>query len=128
MSKEALDKVFSEFVRLRDSNDEGIGLCISCGKPVHWKKANNGHFVNRGHMSLRFSETNCNLQCINCNLWDEGNNEGYRRGLIKKYGPEIIDKLYLAKSQVNKFSKFELEAMVKHYKAEVKKLKEEKGL
>ena len=52
-------------------------------KIVLWKEADNGHFINRKHMSLRFSETNCNAQCRSCNRFDEGNMTGYNLGMIK---------------------------------------------
>lgn len=123
-----LDKVFSEFIRLRDANEQGIIFCISCRKPVFWKESDNGHFVNRVHKSLRFSEINCNAQCRSCNRFDESNPEGYRAGLIKKYGEGIIEKLMIAKNQTMKFSDNELEIMIKFYTQKVKELKIEKGL
>lgn len=123
--KAKLDKVFSEYIRLRDSTlGNGYGKCISCQKIIHWKEGHCGHFINRKHMSLRFSDINCNLQCVSCNTFDEGNLEGYRRGLIQKHGPEIIDKLYAMKNQLNKISSVEYDIAIRHYTKEVKKLKE----
>lgn len=110
-----LDREFSIFIRLRDSQN-GVGRCISCGKVVHWKQADCGHFVNRKHLSLRFSEKNCNLQCRACNRFDEGNPVGYARGLIEKYGDGILEELEIAKRQTVKFSKAEIELMIKHYR------------
>lgn len=128
MNLTKLDTIFSEFIRLRDSIEDGICRCISCGKTDHYKKMDAGHFINRKHLSLRFSEVNVNAQCRSCNRFDEGNFEGYRRGLIKKYGPEIIEKLYALKNLSQKFTKFEIDASVKYYKEKVKLLKKEKGL
>jgi hypothetical protein len=81
-----------------------------------------GHYVNRSHMATRFDEQNCNGQCRACNRFDEGNNIGYTRGLIAKYGPQVIDLLYLKKHAIKKWDTFELEALIAHYKREITKL------
>jgi len=126
--KRKLDDIFSKYIRLRDSNENGIFRCISCGKPVSWKNGDNGHFVNRQHMSLRYSEVNCNAQCRHCNRFDEGNNIGYQRGLIEKYGDEIINELEIAKYRSNSISDVEARIMINYYKQEVAKLLKEKNL
>lgn len=121
---EKLDNVFSMFIRLRDSNTNGTFRCISCGRILPFEQADCGHYINRKHMSLRFSEKNCNAQCRSCNRFDEGNIQGYRRGLIAKYGEPTVILLEATKNETNKLSVFELEAMADHYRKEVKKLKE----
>ena len=121
-----LDKWFSRFIRLRDS-DNGVGRCCSCGKFVNIKKAHCGHYINRKHLSTRFDEHNCHLQCISCNTFDEGNKEGYTLYLQEKYGKDIIQVLILRKNQSQKMSKFEIKALTDHYKNEVKRLQIEKN-
>lgn len=64
--KATLDRWFSLYIRLRDSDANGFGRCISCGKLVHYKEADCGHFINRQHMNTRYDERNCNLQCRSC--------------------------------------------------------------
>lgn len=124
--KKKLDRVFSEYIRLRDVGDNGYGRCISCGKIVFWKEADAGHFVNRSHMGTRYSERNVNLQCRSCNRFDEGNNIGYTRGLISKYGVKVINDLEVKKHSISQLSAFDYEVMITHYQDEVKRLKEEK--
>lgn len=126
--RDKLDRVFSEFIRLRDADENGYVCCISCGKIDHWRKIHCGHFVNRGHTSTRFNEKNCNGQCVTCNSYDEGNNIGYTRGLIKKYGPGIIQELEIIKGQCTKYTDFEYRVLIAHYTKEVKQLKQQKGL
>jgi hypothetical protein len=118
-----LDKVFSEYIRLRDSDENGYCRCISCGKIAHWKDMDCGHFINRKHMSLRFNEVNCNAQCRADNRFDEGNLEGYRRGLIIKHSPDIIDRLYAMKNVQMKFSQIEMDLLTKEYAKKVTELK-----
>lgn len=125
-AKATLDKWFSLYIRLRDSDANGYGRCISCGKLVHYKDADCGHFINRQHMNTRYDERNCNLQCTKCNRFDEGNNVGYMQGLVKKYGEGIIEGLHLKKHLYKKFSDFELKELTKYYKQKVKELEKVK--
>ena len=63
-----LDKYFSQFIRLRDTDSQGYGNCITCHKELKWSDGNethNGHFATRNNMSTRWDERNCNIQC-NC--------------------------------------------------------------
>ena len=83
--KEKLDKVFSMFIRLRDTMPNGYFCCISCGQVKPFKQADCGHYINRQHMSTRFDEMNCNAQCRHCNRFMEGNIQSYRRRLVAKY-------------------------------------------
>lgn len=117
-----LDETFSRYIRLRDADEHGYIKCISCGRIHHFSEMDCGHYVNRSHMATRYDEQNCNGQCRACNRFDEGNNIGYTRGLIAKYGPQVIDLLYLKKHAIKKWDTFELEALIAHYKREITKL------
>jgi len=124
--KTKLDRIFSEYIRLRDTDEYGYGRCISCGKTVHWKKADCGHYVNRRHLSLRYDEKNCNLQCRACNRFDEGNMIGYGHGLVEKYGDSVINYLNVKRYNPCRIGKAEYEALIKHYEAKVKELEKQK--
>lgn len=119
------DDAFSLYIRTRDSQEyEGRAFrCISCGRVLPIEQCDNGHYVNRSHMSLRFSELNCNAQCRLCNRFQEGNIQDYRKGLILKIGEQKVLLLEAQKNITNKISNFELELLAKHYKAETKKFK-----
>lgn len=123
-----LDKVFSEYIRLRDTNEDGMFTCISCNRILPYEMADCGHYINKKHMSTRFSEKNCNAQCRSCNRYDEGNMQGYRRGLIAKYGDTVVVMLESMKNKMNKISEFEYMKMIDHYQKEVKRLKCEKRI
>ena len=120
--KATLDRWFSLYIRLRDIDANGFGRCISCGKLVHYKDADCGHFINRQHMNTRYDERNCNLQCRSCNRFDEGNNVGYMQGLVKKYGEGVIQELTIKKHLYRKYSDFEYKELIKYYKQKVKEL------
>lgn len=122
MKTDALDRAFSEYIRLRDSDENGLCRCISCGKIHAWNDIDCGHFVNRRHMSTRFDEINGNAQCRSCNYYDEGNPVGYAKGLIEKYGAGIIDELLLKKKLCRKWSQFEIDELAKYYRKKCKEL------
>lgn len=127
--KEKLDRVFSQYIRLRDMDKQnGTFRCISCGKIKRIKDADCGHYINRQHMSTRFSEVNCNAQCKSCNRFDEGNMSGYRRGLVAKYGETKVLLLEVQKHETRKYSEAEYKALIQHYQREVKWILEEHGL
>lgn len=119
--KAKLDKVFSEYIRKRDTNN-GVFRCISCGKLLPYEQADCGHYINRKHMATRFDEMNCNAQCRSCNRFDEGNMQGYRRGLVAEYGEQQVMLLEAKKHTFRKYSDFEYDVLIKHYKEEIKKL------
>lgn len=123
-----LDKVFSDFIRLRDSDNYGMCSCISCGKKEFWTLVDCGHYEDRAHMGTRYSEKNCNAQCRDCNRFNDGNREGYTRGLISKYGISVIGELETKRNALNKMSRIDYQIAIDHYREEVSKLKREKGL
>lgn len=126
--KAKLDKEFSLYIRLRDCMPNGFFRCISCGQIKPFEQADCGHYVNRQHMATRFDEMNCNAQCRHCNRFDEGNMQGYRKGLVSKYGEQAVILLEAKKNQSRKYSDFEYEILIKHYKELSKKLRKEKGV
>lgn len=123
MNLKKLDKVFSEYIRLRDADENGICTCITCGAKHHWKNMDNGHFIKRQHMSLRYNEINCNAQCRKCNWLGQGEDVKYAAALQKKYGPDIVEKLLLAKNKTVKFTQFEIDQMTKYYTEKLKEFK-----
>lgn len=120
---DTLDKVFSEYIRLRDSDQYGMIHCISCGKRVAWKQADAGHYISRSHMNLRFDEKNINAQCRECNRFKSANIENYKRGLIQKYGQLAIHYLENKKHEIRQFSDFEINILILHYRKKIRQLK-----
>lgn len=120
--KDRLDRVFSEYIRRRDADENGYIKCISCGKRVHWKEADAGHYVNRKHMNLRWDEKNVNAQCRSCNRFDEGNMIGYTQGLVEKYGESILEKLRISRMRIFHIHDSFLKLMIEDYKKKIKEL------
>lgn len=124
-----LDKVFSEYIRLKHSNNNGYCRCISCGKIHYWKEIQNGHYMSRRYMSTRFDENNCRPQCVACNIFNQGNAQMYRRGLIAEIGEKAVDMVEIrARTETKRYCDFELNALIEYYSKETKALKMGKGI
>jgi hypothetical protein len=124
---EKLDVVFSEFVRLRDSDHNGIVECIICQDKQHWRDVDCGHYQDRDHMGTRWDEVNGNGECRECNRYSDVPTYIYAAKINQKYGAGAADRMdKLAKSTVQ-FEDHELKKMYDYYRDQVKILKEEKG-
>lgn len=120
-----LDRVFSEYIRLRDSKPYGYKYfrCISCGTVKPYEQMDCGHFIGRTHMATRFDEKNCNGECKLCNRFSADHIIFYQRNLIQKYGQEAVDMLIARGKSSKKWTAWELEILITHYTDEVKRMK-----
>lgn len=123
-----LDRVFSLYIRLRDCMPSGYFKCISCGKIKHFTEGDCGHFYSRTHMGTRFDEDNCNCECRFCNRISADHIIAYQSSLIKKIGMSRFELLGIKAHQTKQWSDFELEALIKKYTREVKRMSVEKGI
>ncbi len=113
-----LQKVFNEFIRLSQKGN----TCISCPNP---SPTDAGHYRSVGaHPELRFEEKNVNLQCRKCNGYWGGNLIEYRKGLVKKYGVEVVEWLEGPHDPV-KLSIPEIKEKIEYYRNKVKDMKKE---
>lgn len=60
-------EIAQENARLRDSDADGNGYCISCGKLCSWGEHAGGHRYTRKFQNMCLEEENINLQCHTCN-------------------------------------------------------------
>lgn len=113
-----LQKVFNQFIRLRDKDLP----CISCGR-YHQGQWHAGHYKTVGSSpELRFCEENVHKQCSPCNNHLSGNIVNYRLGLIAKIGLERVEWLERQDHPPLKLTVDEIKALIKVYKAKVKEL------
>jgi hypothetical protein len=127
--KKELDKWFSLFVRLNNSNEYGMVQCFTCGCVKHYKKGmQNGHFQSRSFLATRFNEENCQPQCVGCNMFKQGEQFKFAMNLEAKYGEGTAEHLEgLARTTI-KISRIDYEEKISYYKSCVDKLKKEKGI
>lgn len=105
-----LDTVFSIYIRRRYAIDD-IAKCVTCGKEDHWKSLQCGHFMSRKHMSTRWNEDNCQVQCAGCNVFRYG--EQYKFSLY--LGNNLAEQLHIKSKEVCKFTEVELQELIQHY-------------
>ena len=123
-----LDKVFSQFIRLRDAYPNGTFRCISCGKIKPIEQADAGHYHSRKHMATRFDEDNVSAECRACNRFCADHLIGYRSNLIHKIGMTRFQLLEVKAHSTKKWSNFELEELIKYYSIIVAELSKKKGI
>lgn len=116
-----LDAVFSQYIRLRNANAQGIAECYTCGKKDHWKKLQCGHFMSRKSYSTRWDEMNCNVQCVKCNMFEQGMSYVFGLNLNKDFGDGTAEGLLQKSKQIVKLQNYELEGLITKYTALVKK-------
>lgn len=113
------ERACNAYIRARDA---GQG-CISCGRHDAdvW---NAGHFISVGaNRTLRFDEDNIHLQCARpCNKDKGGNIHEYRKGLLKKIGPERLARLDGWHEPV-KMTREKAQEIERYYKDKLKQLK-----
>lgn len=117
-----LDAIFSRYIRHKYADKEGLVECYTCGSKEPVEMMQNGHYIPRGHMFLRWDERNCRPQCDICNCMKNGNLPKYTTRLEQDY-PGITDILMEESRMVYKWSKHELQSMISEYTKKLKSFK-----
>lgn len=115
-----LQKVFNEFIRVRDNGKP----CVSCGCVVN----GNGHashfFAVGSYPNVRFNEYNVHVSCVECNLHRHGNLAEYSLRLPMRIGQERFDMLVVkAKQSLLKLSIPEIKEKIEYYRKKIKEMK-----
>ena len=121
--KKKLDKLFSEYIRRKDADENGYNHCYTCGARHHWKTLQNGHYIRRSAgLSVYFLEENCRPQCFACNIWKQGATDEYALRLQKECGDDILQKLHLKKQEIVKYYIPDYEELIGHYTQKIAEL------
>lgn len=117
-----LDKIFSEYIRLKYADKNGIVSCYTCGKKAYWKGEGmqNGHFISRRSRILRWDERNCRSQCYSCNVMRYGESYIFGVKLNQEYGYNIADELLIESKKIIKQSDEDLKNLIKLYEDKIK--------
>ena len=127
--KKELDKIFSVYIRLRDANEYGMVQCFTCGIVRGYKDGmQNGHFQSRKHLATRFDEENCQVQCIKCNMFSQGEQFKFGLNLDVKYGEGTAEELEFLARNTLKISRVEYEEKISYYKTLVKNFLDDKQI
>ena len=109
-----LDQIFSVYVRLLVADKEWMVTCPLCWARVHWKQAQNMHFITRSVYKYRRDEKNCHAGCMRCNVILHGNYIVYTRRMQRKYGDILIDEMINDK-QIMKIATWSLQEKIDYY-------------
>ena len=126
--KKELDKWFSLYIRLRDSNEYGMVQCFTSGRVYHYKSMHAGHFMSRKRLATRWCETNVQPQSPADNLFGQGEQYKFGLHLDSKYGEGTAEEIQFKSRNTLKMSRADYEEKISYYKEVVNKLKKEKGL
>ena len=123
-----LDKVFSAYIRLRDSMPNGCFRCISCGQIKRFEQGDCGHYHSRTHMATRWEPDNCHMECRGFNRASADHLIGYRRNLVEKIGLDRVNRLEMMAHSQKHWLDFDLQEKIDYFTREVKRLSAEKGI
>ena len=115
--KKKLWKIFSEYIRRSHADWQGMVTCVTCGKYMHWKEADAGHYHPRTDgLAMFFEEKNVHPQCNPCNRWRHGNLTKYALYLRKRYGEQILEELEWKQKQGTEIKYLDYLRLIEFYK------------
>lgn len=118
-----LDTIFSTWIRLRYADKDGIVVCYTSDKPMHYRKAQAGHFISRKHYATRWSDVNVQVQSVRENIFSQGNAPEFGKRLATQYGKQAVDNLFLLRDMPYKLDRLNLRYMIQDYSEKVVILK-----
>jgi hypothetical protein len=121
--KRQADKWFSEFIRLRDSDERGRVKCVTCSHTNHWRQLQNGHWITRGHEATRYDEQNCHTQCRGCN-YNGGQHLKHAAAIEEMYGAETCENMERKARMKCRRTLLDYKFLAETYKSRVLRIKE----
>ena len=116
--KKKLDQVFSRFIRQKYADNFGDVRCYTCPKKAPVAEMQNGHFVPRQYLTLRWDERNCRPQCYACNMLYNGQPSAFAARLESEE-PGIVGELERIRKAIRQWTIQELEEKIAYYKEKI---------
>lgn len=120
-------KVFNQYIRLRDTDAYGRGMCIASGEPVMYHSADAGHFIPVRFGSTRFDERNVNLQNRALNRSGDEFKESMAIRIDHKFGARTSQELRNLAQIDRKWMAHEVDEIIKKYRAKSRDLVKRKN-
>ena len=123
-------KLFSELIRRDQADKDGLVKCCSCGKIVHWKQSQAGHWPSIAGRTnaVLFARKGVHPQCGQCNVYKDGNPAGYNEYMEENYTKKERDELLKLKRTQVHYEKIDLIKMMDRWLAELEKLDKIAGI
>lgn len=123
------DKVFSEWIRLRDAEPfTGIVKCFITGQKVHWKESDAAHYVQRQYMGTRYDPINVHAATVGSNRFDANHHDDYDKAMERTYTLTQLTGLHRMATSLMKYTRVDIQELVAEYKEKVKELRKQKHL
>jgi hypothetical protein len=110
-----LDKAFSSYIRHKYANWKGEVFCFTCPKRLPIKEIQNGHYITRGCLILRWNENNCRPQCASCNIFRNGQPVTFRENLVKEMGEADVKSLEAERFKIFKPTIEWMQEQIRYY-------------
>ena len=124
-AKAAAWKAFSEFIRLRDSDEFGRLQCVTCQRSGPWRSMDAGHFITRAKESTLFDERNVHGQCKGCNRFQGGKFLEHERAIERIHGAGTAQILKDKALTLCKRTASDYQFIADTYRLRVERIKEE---
>lgn len=119
-----LDKIFSEYIRRKYSDENWNITCISCDVVIPWQESHNCHWLPRGKKQYRFDEDNCRPGCAWCNTFNQEKHiRVFTIKQIARLGAETVDIMNDNVKYVYRQGKTELKALIEEFTTKLNNLK-----
>lgn len=119
---DSVQAIANKYARLRDCAGNDGTHCISCGKWTDFSKLDGGHFIPTTSSAIRFDPRNINAQCQRCNRFLHGNSRHYYKGMLRKFGKDVVDDLESREFDTKKWTEDELKQIKDEYRERLKRL------
>lgn len=123
-TKTAAWKLFSEYVRRKYADANGLARCYTSGVVAHWRELQCGHAIGGRHNAVLFDEEICRPQSVSENVFKRGNYPVFITKLIQENGLDWWQKKLADSRQIVKLTRADLEEIIAHYKAKIAELPE----
>lgn len=114
--KKTTQALANRYARERDCFGDSGAACISCGVWKSFEELDGGHFIPTTSSAIRFDERNINAQCTRCNRFLHGNPRHYYKGMLRKFGEDVVDDLEAREFDTKKWTREELEEIRQYYR------------
>ena len=121
------DRIYSQYIRLVNSNLSGYVECYTCSEILHWKDAQCGHYMPRINKFLRYDNRVNKVQCKHCNEDLRGNHAAFRIRLEKE-NPGLTEIIEYEVNLTYKYGRDELRNLITEYTQKVRELKKLKNI
>ena len=127
------DRWFSRWVRISNKKNTINGSdvycqCYTTKKYYHIKDIQCGHFISRGHFSVRWDETNARPQSIYANKWKSGMPLEFETYLEAEIGQYALGNLKRKGSMPIKWNVSEIRQIAKEYRLKTRAKEKKLGI